>query len=215
MKISPSLISIWFKPRTTIAAISQQRSRLGHFPIIALITFLLIMEAYFFLWLMDFPKFEELHNWNGLILFLISFLFIGIVLYTILTSSALFVWIMAKSLKGQADIFTTRTALLWSIFTLLPVGIISSLTLFVEKIGSTFDPNILNRPQLYILLEATCFVVFFGLLFYGLLFSLKGISEVHKISILRAIIPLCLGVLTGILFVVFLINIALRTFGIS
>lgn len=191
--------SIWHKPRETIAALNQRPSSpFEHLRLVLLLASIAFIELVLFVLTIEtFPKSDFL-SMKGLKAALSVFLLIVVSTYALANLSTLVYWLIAKKLKGLGSLHQTRTAFMWSLVTLIPLGVFCLLIQFTLK-QSGFMPIWL----------AVRIISYFGVLaslIYGCLTLLKTFAETHRFTLWRAFSALTFGNLSLFIILYYLVK---------
>ncbi len=190
-RIFTPYLTIWYKPQATAVQFAQQKNKIYNFLFISLLAFGFLLDLLFFHFVIDLWP-DNLFSLVGLKWIAVFTFLFGAIIYTLMTSIALFTWMMAKSLGGIGNISQTRSVLLLSLIVLLPLGL--CFCLLVSALQN--DPTSIVSA----LLMFVCII----LLVYALVIFLKTLSGVHHFNFFRSLISLFAGIITGSLLVLFL-----------
>lgn len=203
------LLFIWQKPRSAITLFLNKETRFTHLRITIFLAFFYFFQLSALLWsvhlLSDISSFFTLEGSEWLV-----WLFIGLVaaITVILSVFSLVLFSFAKSLGGVGTFSQTRTAVYWSSMTTLPISFFFLLFIGFGKINLMAHAQGSSRPIYSVILQSASAIGLLISLIYGVIVFSKMVSELHRISIWRALASSLLGLSVSLILVVIILKIA-------
>ncbi|MBA2369947.1 MAG: hypothetical protein H0V82_13165 [Candidatus Protochlamydia sp.] len=204
MKNSHPLISLWINPRKTIQQLTISNSPVDDFRLIGFISLGYFIQIVMLIFMVKVIPASIFISPKGLQGMGWCFLTLALAFYTYANLTSLMVWNIAKRLNGKASIANTRTTLLWSMLSYLPVGFSFLLIYFA------YSQKLMGKP--IFLLDIISLITFPCLLIYSFILTIKMIAEINQFPLWRSFLAMlfCAMIQGGIIFTIF--KVLLTTF---
>ncbi len=199
MKTLHPFISLWINPRATIQKLTVSYSPSNDVRLILLLSLAYFIQISLFILMVDVIPGSVLISMKGLQAIIWGILVLGIGSYTYASLTSFMMWNIAKWFKGEGSLVNTRTALVCSMFTYLPVGFSILLVYFA------YSQKLIGKP--IFLLDIISLIGLPLVFIYSFILMLKMIAEINHFSLWWAFISILLcGLLqAGIIFSLFMI----------
>lgn len=181
-----NLFQFWFKPREAVRCLNQ-RTRAQWCLIVALIIIFFLQAAVFVLSI-DKAKIAPLFSLKGAVLAIMFLLFLAVAVFVVMFAGTWAFWLAAKCFKGQGTFSQTRPAVIWTLFSSIPIGFF-----WMILYAAYQNQELLGKAAGIIAMLS--YIGGIATLIYMFIVLLKTISETNKVSLGISFFTIALGIL--------------------
>jgi hypothetical protein len=198
MKTLFPFLIFWIEPRQTINRLNLSYTILDDLRLVILLSLSYIFQISLFIYINDTIPASVFLSAKGLMGISWTMIALAAGIYTYTNLSALMAWKIAILLGGKGSLVNTRTAMLWSLVSYLPVGFSLLFIYFAYTLKLIGQPIFLLGPL--------SLIAFPCLFTYSSILTLRLFSETHRFPIRRALacLLLCLSIQGGIVYLLLL-----------
>ena len=190
MRTSYPLIFLWVNPREAIKELTVSYSPGNDLCLVVFLSLAYFLQISLFVLMVDVFPVSIFFSVKGLQTIIWSILAIGAGSYAYSGLTSFMMWTIAKWFKGGGSLASTRTALVCSMLSYLPVGFSIMLVYFA------YSQKFIGKP--IFLLDIISLIGFPLAVIYSCILMLKMIAEIHHFCLWRAFLSLLLcGLLQG------------------